>query len=138
MTWTHFSILRFEYMQIAKDGVKDSGCISVSTFDRKGLEVYCRLPVKDAQDCEILKDALLKRFNLTEKGFEQKFKSPRAEVGEAHTQLIARCENYLMRWIDLANVQKCHFHLAIHSNPLVTSVTQIWPTALDNSPNAGH
>jgi len=28
--------------------------------------------VKDAQDYEILKDALLKRFSLTEEGFKQK------------------------------------------------------------------
>jgi len=41
----------------------------------KALEVYSRLPVKDAQDYEILKDALLKRFNLTEEGFKHKFKS---------------------------------------------------------------
>jgi len=49
----------------------------------KALEVYSRLPVKDAQDYEILKDALLKRFNLTEEGFKQKFKSATGEVGEA-------------------------------------------------------
>ena len=62
--------------------------------------------MEDAQDYEILKDALLKRFDLTEEGFKQKFKSARAEVGEAPTQFIARLENYLMRWIDLANVEK--------------------------------
>jgi len=72
----------------------------------KALEVYSRLPVKDAQDYEILKDTLLKRFNLTEEGLKQKFKSARAEVGEAPTQFIAGPENYLMRWIDLANVEK--------------------------------
>jgi len=58
----------------------------------KALEVYARLLVKDAQDYEILKDALLNRFNLTEEGFKQKFKSARAEVGEAPTQFIARLE----------------------------------------------
>ena len=72
----------------------------------KALEVYSGLPVTDAQDYEISKDALLKRFNLTEEGFKQKFKSPKAEGGEAPTQFIARVENYLMRWIDLANVEK--------------------------------
>ena len=46
--------------------------------------------MKDAQDYEILKDALLKRCNLTEEGFKQKFKSARAEVGEANTQFIPR------------------------------------------------
>jgi len=53
-----------------------------------------------------LKDALLKRFDLTEEGFKRKFQSARAEVGEAPTQFIARLENYLMRWIDLANDEK--------------------------------
>jgi len=41
----------------------------------KALEVYSRLHVEDAQDYEILKDALLKRFDLTEEGFKQKCKS---------------------------------------------------------------
>jgi len=72
----------------------------------KALDVYSRLPMKDAHDYDTLKDALLKRFNLTEKGFKQKFKSATAEVGEALTQFIARLENYLMRWINLANVEK--------------------------------
>ena len=82
------------------------GSIFVSTFERKGLRLYSRLPVKDAQDYETLKDALLKRFNLTEEGFKQRFISATAETGEAPTQFIARLENYLMRWIDLANVPK--------------------------------
>jgi len=46
--------------------------------------------VKDAQDYEILKVALLKRFNLTDEGFKQKFKSARPEIGEAPTQFIHR------------------------------------------------
>jgi len=70
------------------------------------LEIYSRLPVKHAQDPEILKDALLKRFNLTEEGLKRKCKSARAEVEEAPTQFIARLEDYLMKWIDLANVEK--------------------------------
>jgi len=37
-----------------------------------------------------LKDALLKRFNLTREGFKQKLKTARPETGEAPTQLIAR------------------------------------------------
>jgi len=68
--------------------------------------IYLSALLKDAQDCEILKDPLLKRFNLTEEGFKQKFRPARAEVGEAPTQFIARLENYLMRWTDLANVEK--------------------------------
>jgi len=72
----------------------------------KALDVYSRLPVKDAQNYDILKDALLKRFNLTEEGFKQKLRSVRPESGEAPTQLIARLKNYLTRWIDMANIDK--------------------------------
>jgi len=68
----------------------------------KILDVYSRLPVKDAQNYDIFKDALLKRFNFTEEGFKQKFRSVRPESGEAPTQFIAKFfSNYLMRWIDL-------------------------------------
>ena len=70
----------------------------------KALEVYSRLPIKDAQDYEVLKDALLKRFNLTEEGFKQKFKTAKPEVNEAPSQFLARLESYLMRWIELAEV----------------------------------
>jgi len=39
----------------------------------KALDVYCWLPVKDAQEYETLKDAMLTWFNLTKEGFKQKF-----------------------------------------------------------------
>ena len=98
---------RFEVYADSQRWSKGQWAVYLSALLKgKALEVYSRLPVKDAQDYEILKDALLKRFNLTEEGFKQKFKSARAEVGEAPTQFIARLENYLMRWIDLANVEK--------------------------------
>jgi len=70
----------------------------------KAREVYSRLPIKDAQDYEVLKDALLKRFNLTEEGYKQKFKTAKPEVNEAPGQFLARLESYLMRWIELAEV----------------------------------
>jgi len=62
--------------------------------------------IQGYQAYDSLKDALLKRFNLTEEGFKQKFRSVRPETGEAPTQFIARLENYLMRWIDSANIDK--------------------------------
>ena len=66
------------------------------------LEVYSRLPVK----YDLLKEALLKRFNLTEEGFKRKFRTTKHETNEAPLQFVSRLENYLVRWIDLANVEK--------------------------------
>ena len=37
----------------------------------RALEVYDRLSVADATDYEKLKDALLKKFDMTERGFER-------------------------------------------------------------------
>ena len=39
----------------------------------RALEVYDRLSVADANDYEKLKDALLKNFDMTERGFRKKF-----------------------------------------------------------------
>jgi len=98
---------RFEVYADSQGWKKDKWAVYLSALLKgKALDVYSRLPVKDAQDYDVLKDALLKRFNLTEEGFKQKFRSVRPESGEAPTQFIARLENYLMRWIDLANIDK--------------------------------
>ena len=98
---------RFEVYADSQKWQKEQWAVYLSALLKgKALEVYFRLPVKDAQTYEILKDALLKRFNLTEEGFKQKFKTAKPEVGEAPTQFIARLESYLMRWIDLADVKK--------------------------------
>ena len=86
---------RFEIHADSQRWSKEQWAVYLSALlKRKALEVYSRLPVKDAQGYEILKDALLKRFNLTEEGFQQKFKSARAEVGEEPTEFIARLEHY--------------------------------------------
>ena len=98
---------RFEVYADSRGWKKGQLAVYLSALVRgKALDVYSRLPVKEAQDYETLKDALLKRFNLTEECFKQRLKSARAETGEAPTQFTARLENYLMRWNDLANVPK--------------------------------
>jgi len=121
---------RFEIYAESQGWSKGQWAVYLSALLKgKALEVYSSLPVKDAQNYEILKDALLKRFNLTEEGFKQKFKSARAEVGEAPTQFIARMDNYLMRWIDLANVEKDLdglMNLIVRDQYL--NVQYIWPS----------
>ena len=51
-----------------------------------------------------LKEALLKRFQLTEEGFHLKLRSSKPEVGETAPQFVVRLEDYLTRWMDLAKV----------------------------------
>ena len=72
----------------------------------KALDVYSRLSPTDSLNYDKLKDALLKRFQLTEEGFRSKFRSSRPEVGETRPQFVVRLDDYLNRWMDMANVSK--------------------------------
>lgn len=65
----------------------------------KAHEVYSRLLVAEALKYESLKEALLKRFQLTEKGFRLKFRSRRHENGENPSEFFARLDNYVGKMI---------------------------------------
>ena len=53
-----------------------------------------------------MKEAVLKRYNLSEDGYRQKFHKTRPEKGESPEQFIERLKNYLHRWVELAQVGK--------------------------------
>ncbi|MEW8548415.1 MAG: hypothetical protein AB2693_33340, partial [Candidatus Thiodiazotropha sp.] len=72
----------------------------------KALDVYSRLSPADALDYDKLKEALLKRFQLTEEGFRLKFRGSKPEVGETPPQFVVRLEEYLRRWMNLASVNE--------------------------------
>ncbi|XP_030834613.1 uncharacterized protein LOC105443799 [Strongylocentrotus purpuratus] len=70
------------------------------------LEVYAQLSIDDGNNFQILKNALLKRFHLTEDGFRSKFVTGKPKAGETGHQYATRMENYLDRWIELAGIEK--------------------------------
>lgn len=74
----------------------------------KALEVYSRLPAGEALNYRCLKQALLKRFQLTEEGFHSKFRNSKPEQGESPSQFFARLDNYIERWLSLANSEKTY------------------------------
>jgi hypothetical protein len=77
-----------------------------SLLTGKALDVYARLPTDEAQNYGSLKDALLKRYMMTEEGYKKRFYHSKPETGESPQQFIARLSNYLSRWIELAQVDK--------------------------------
>ena len=74
----------------------------------RALDVFSRLPVAQALDYEALKEALLKRFELTEEGFRKKFRSCRPEQGETLAQFVVRLESYFERWCGMAKAEKTY------------------------------
>ena len=71
----------------------------------RALEVYDRLSVVDANDYEKLKDALLKNFDMTERGFRKKFLNDMPERSETFIQFGSRLRSYLDKWINMAKIE---------------------------------
>ncbi|XP_076435072.1 uncharacterized protein LOC143274949 [Babylonia areolata] len=70
------------------------------------LEVYSRLSREDADDYEKLKSALLRSYDFSEQGFQKRFRSSRPEKNESPAQFLTRIQNYLERWVELAEKNK--------------------------------
>ena len=72
----------------------------------RALDVYHRLSTEDAADYDKLKDALLKNFDMTERGFRKKFRYSRPERSETFIQFSSRLCSYLNKWLTIAKVEK--------------------------------
>ena len=72
----------------------------------RALDVYDRLSTEDAADYDKLKDALLKNFDMTERGFRKKFRYSRPERSETFIQFSSRLCSYLNKWLTMATVEK--------------------------------
>ena len=61
------------------------------------LDVYDRLSVDEAADYQKLKEALLKNFDMTERGFRKKFRYERPEKSETFIQFSSRLRSYFKK-----------------------------------------
>ena len=88
-------------MQKMLGGIKVKLATNLSALVQdKALAVYSRLSPTNALEYDKLKEALLKRFQLTEEGFRTKFRSSRPAVSETAPQFVVRLEDYLTWWIN--------------------------------------
>ena len=63
----------------------------------KALNVYSRLSETAAVNYKQLKEALLKRYELTENGFRKRFRGGKPEDGESPEQFVTWLNRYLTR-----------------------------------------
>lgn len=68
----------------------------------KATEAYTRLSKTDRKDYDLVKEALLRRYNLTDEGYRKKFRESQPEDNETPQQFIVRLRNYLEKWIQLS------------------------------------
>ena len=62
----------------------------------KALDVYSDLSSEDARDYNKLQEALIQRYNFTEKGYCERLKSAKPEGQESPDQLIVGTRNYFI------------------------------------------
>ena len=53
-----------------------------------------------------MKIALKKRYDLTEDGYRRKFRPSKPEISESPDQFIVRLCTYLIRWLELSNMER--------------------------------
>ncbi|MCG7875094.1 MAG: RNase H-like domain-containing protein [Candidatus Thiodiazotropha endolucinida] len=100
---------RFERYAAAQNWKRELWATHLSALLKgRALDVYALLPYEKALDYDELKQALLKRFELTEDGFKRKFRSCRPEAGETFSQFSVRLGSYLNRWIEMSSCHKTY------------------------------
>lgn len=100
-------ISRFEKYAVANKWDEDRWAINLSALLRgRALEVYDRLSNEDANDYVKLKEALLKNFDMTERGFRKKFRFSKPDKSETFMQFSSRLSSYFVKWLALANIGK--------------------------------
>ena len=63
----------------------------------KGLQVFSSVPSDEALQYDVLKKALLKRYEMTEEGFRNNFRHTILEQSETAHQFVARLQRYFNR-----------------------------------------
>ena len=106
-------IERFERFAESQGWNRDEWAVCLSPLlTGKGLQVFSSMPSDEALQYDVLKKALLKRYEMTEEGFRNKFRHTKPEQGETAHQFVARLQRYLNRWVDMSGRVKKYKDLA--------------------------
>ena len=100
---------RYEEYATAHGWDTDRWASNLSALLRgSALQVYYKMSTEDSKDYSKLKEALLKRYRLTEAGFREKFRYSKPEENESFSQFVIRVSGYLDRWIELSKIEKSY------------------------------
>ena len=68
------------------------------------LEVYHRLPASDANNYEVVKEALLRKYSLTSGDYRKNFFACKQNSNENASQFFSRLEHIISQWILLSKI----------------------------------
>ena len=65
---------------------------------RKAQQAYAALPPEDAKTYDMVKEAILRRYDINEETYRQRFRKLRPKEGEPPQELITRLKDLATRW----------------------------------------
>ncbi|KAK7112837.1 hypothetical protein V1264_012223 [Littorina saxatilis] len=102
-------LARFERFAESARWQRDDWAIQLSAhLTGAALEVYARLSNDDARDYDVLKEALLRCYNFTERGYRQRFRECQPLSGETPSQFVERLSSYLQKWVELSGEEQSY------------------------------
>ena len=102
-------LLRFERFATISGLPNESWCTSLlALLTGRALEAFCCLSETEATCHDRVKEVLQKRYNLTEDGYRQRFRTCSPEEGENPSMFIVRLKTDLERWMKLAEAQQIY------------------------------
>ena len=134
---------RFERFATANKWDKSTWATYLSALlTGNALKVYSGLSDEAAMDYEQLKKALYCRYDLSEEEFRLKFREVLPQEGESPQQFLVTLENFLMKWMEQANVQETfddlkdlvikEQFLKVVSSPLEIYIKEKSPASLED------
>lgn len=65
----------------------------------KAQEAYAALSTEDARSYEKVKEAILRRFDITEESYWQRFRAARKKGEESNRELVTRLSDFAVKWL---------------------------------------
>ena len=69
----------------------------------KAQQAYAAMNPEEAQDYDSLKEAILRRYDVNEESYRQKFRSATRKQGETNRELTARLQDLTDKWMHGCN-----------------------------------
>ena len=102
-------INRFESYATLRKWKRDQWSIQLSMLlTGKALDTFYGLSEEDQLNYEVVKEALLRKYSLTEDEFRKQFYQTKVELGETPTQYMTRIRRLFAKWIDASKTDKTY------------------------------
>ena len=91
----------------------------------KAQQAYAALPATDATDYETVKRAILRRYDISEETYRQRFRATKKAEGESYRELVARLQDLEQKWTSVCTTVEELRSLIVQEQLLNTLPTEL-------------